>query len=41
MDIMFVLVVGAFVALAALLARGCDLLLGADLKKTADTDKQT
>lgn len=40
MDIIFLLVVGAFFALAALLVRGCDLLLGADTERVTETDEQ-
>ena len=40
MDIVFLLVVGAFFALAALIVRGCDLLLGADTTRATETDEQ-
>jgi hypothetical protein len=36
MDVVFLLVIGAFFALAALLVRGCDLLLTRDGERAPD-----
>ncbi len=39
MDIVFLLVVAGFFALAVLLVRGCELLLGTDTERAATDEK--